>query len=189
MFKTYQKHHLLHPNLKSLLLRNYSKTHNKIAKKLHLGVPGGSPGGALGVPGESHGGPGSLLGVLGMYLGTMVAPRLASWPYLGPTWSQLGTNLGPTWGQLGSTWGHLGANLVPNELQLGQNDLQICARYTVMNFMLIFVDFSLFFDTKNNWFLLLFCSDFELTQQVKIIKKHSKHFGFWRFSYVWLFSI
>ena len=54
-------------------------------KNLHLGVPGGSPGGALGVPGESLGGPGSLLGVLGMYLGTMVAPRLASWPYLGPT--------------------------------------------------------------------------------------------------------
>ena len=85
MFKADQKHHLLHPNLKSLLLRNRIKKHYKIVKNLHLGVPGGSPGGALGVPGESLGGPGSLLGVLGMYLGTMVAPRLASWPYLGPT--------------------------------------------------------------------------------------------------------
>ena len=135
------------------MLRNWIKTRHKITKNLHLilGVPGGSPGGALGVPGESHGGPGSLLGVLGMYLGTMVAPRLASWPYLGPTWSQLGTNLGPTWGQLGSTWGHLGANLVPNEFRLRQNDLQICARYTVMIFMLFFVDFSLFFWYKKQW--------------------------------------
>ena len=85
MFKADQKHHLLHPNLKSLLLRNCIKEQYKIMKNLHLGVPGGSPGGALGFPGESLGGPGSLLGVLGMYLGTMVAPRLASWPYLGPT--------------------------------------------------------------------------------------------------------
>ena len=112
----------------------------------------------------------------------MVAPRLASWPYLGPTWSELGTNLGPTWGQLGSTWCHLGANLVPNELQLVQNDLQICARYTVMIFMLVF---GCFFDTENNGFVLLFWFELELIQQVKIIKKHSKYYGFWRFFICW----